>query len=157
MDLVLTRDVEALGTLKRLSAPSSAVAAGSGDSATTTGVTVDRAAFSPSMPRSLAAAVLFGATLASGKTLSLGYAVQHGDDGTNFTDLQTATYAVVATGPSGGGAVVGELKIPVNLGSAKRYVRLNYATDLNATGTDTAVGQAAGFFAGFSRLPAPAN
>lgn len=153
-DIVLQRDVGSLGVLKRLGATASAVAAGTGDSTTTTGTTIDRFAFASSgLPRALAAGVLYDATLASGKTLSIGYAVQHSDDGSTWADYQTATYAVVATGASGGSTVAGELEIGVFLGSAKRYVRLNSAVDLSATGTDTAVTRAVGFFAGFDRLP----
>lgn len=152
-DIVLQRDVGSLGSLKRLSASASAVAAGTGDAATTTGATVDRMGFSSgSMPNTLAAAIIYDATLASGKTLSIGYAAQDSADGSNWSDYQTATYAVVATGPSGGGAVSGEMEISVNLTSARRYVRLNSNPDLNAAGTDTAVTRAAGFFAGFDRL-----
>ena len=153
-DLVLQRNVAALGSLLRLSAASAAVAAGSGDSATTTGATIDRLGFgSGSRPDSAEFAVPFEATLASGKTLSFGYAVQDSADGTNYSDYTTATYAVVATGPSGGGAVSGQFQVGSNLRAARRYVRFNYATDLNATGTDTAVARAVGFFAGFDRLP----
>lgn len=153
-DIVLQRDVGSLGSLKRLSAAATAVAAGTGDAATTTGATIDRASFSAgSLPKSLAAAIVYDATLASGKTLSIGYAAQDSADGTNWSDYQTATYAVVATGPSGGGAVSGETEISVNLTSARRYIRLNFAPDLNATGTDTAVARAVGFLAGFSHVP----
>lgn len=152
--IVLQRDVASLGALKNLSAASAATAAGAGDSATTTGSTIDRAAFpSGSLPGSAVFGVAYDATLGSGKTLSFGYAVQDSPDGTNWSDYQTATYAVAATGPSGGGAVSGVFEVAVNLGSARRYVRHNYATDLSATATDTAVGRAVGFFAGADRLP----
>lgn len=154
-DIVLQRDVGSLGSLKNLSDAATAVAAGSGDAATTTGKTIDRVgAFATgSMPLSLAAAILWGATLATGKTLSIGYAVQHSDDGSSWTDYQTATYAVVATGATAASVSSGQLEIGVNLGSAKRYVRVNSNIDLSATQTDTATARAAGFFAGFDRLP----
>jgi hypothetical protein len=155
MDIVLTRDVEALGTLKRLSAPASATAGGSGDSATTTGVTIDRGGWSAGLPMSVDAIIAYEAGLQSGKTLSFGYSIQDSPDGSNFSDYQTATYAVAATGASGGSSPAGEFKISASLTSARRYVRLNFATDLNATGTDTAAARAVGFFAGFSRNPAP--
>lgn len=153
-DIVLQRDVGSLGSLKRLSAAASATAAGTGDSTTTTGATIDRAAFpGGSMPNTLAAAIAYEATLGSGKTLSFGYAVQDSADGANWSDYQTATYAVVATGPSGGGAVAGQFEVSVNLSSARRYTRFNHAPDLSATGTDTAQARAVGFFAGFDRFP----
>ena len=151
-DIVLQRDVGALGSLIALSAASAALAGGAGNSATTTGITIDR--MSGGGPfGSAELGVLFGATLASGKTLSIGYDLQEGPDGTNWSDYATATYAVVATGPSGGGVVNGQLQIGANLRAARRYVRLNFALNLNATGTDTATAQAAGFLAGNDRLP----
>lgn len=153
-DIVLQRDVGSLGSLKRLSAASSATAAGAGDSTTTTGTTIDRAGFSAgSMPKSAVAAIAYEATLATSKTLSFGYAVQDSADGSNWSDYQTGTYAVVATGATAASAVAGELEVNVNLTSARRYVRFNYATDLSATQTDTAQARAVGFFAGFSRVP----
>jgi hypothetical protein len=153
-DIVLQRDVGSLGSLLRLSVAASALAAGTGDATSTTGLTIDRMAFSSgAMPGDLAAAVVYEATLGSGKTLSIGYAAQDSADGTNWSDYATATYAVVATGPSGGGAVGGQLEVGVNLSSARRYVRFDFNPDLSATGTDTAVARAVGFFAGFDRLP----
>jgi hypothetical protein len=153
-DIVLQRDVGALGSLLALSAVAAATAGGSGNSATTTGVTIDRMGFAGgSLAGSVEAAILYEASLASGKSLSFGYDIQEGPDGANWSDFQTATYAVVATGPSGGGAVAGQLQIGANLRAARRYVRFNFATVLSATGTDTAQAQAAGFFAGFDRLP----
>lgn len=154
-DIVLQRDVGSLGALKRLSAAASATAAGSGDSSTTTGVTVDRMGFpTGSMPNALAAAVAWDAVLATGKTLSIGYAVQTSDDASSWTDYQTATYAVVATGSTAASAASGEFEVGVNLTSARRYVRFNFAEDLSATQTDTSASRAVGFFAGFDRLPA---
>lgn len=153
-DIVLQRDVGSLGSLQRLSAASAATAGGSGDSATTTGATIDRRGFSSgAMPMSLDAAIVYDATLETGKTLSFGYAVQDSPDGSNWSDYQTATYAAVATGATAATVAAGQLEIGVNLGSAREFVRFNYATDLSATGTDTAVARAVGFFAGFDRLP----
>lgn len=153
-DIVLQKDVGSLGALKRLSAAASATAGGSGDSSTTTGATIDRFGFSGGgRPDSLALAFVWDATLATGKTLSIGYAVQDSADGANWSDYQTATYAAVATGSTAASALAGEMEVGVNLSSARRYVRANFAVDLSATQTDTAVAQAVGFFAGFDRLP----
>jgi hypothetical protein len=157
MELVLTRDVESLVTLKRLSAAASATAGGSGNSTTTTGVTIDRGQWSQGMPKSLDAIVAYEATLATSKTLSIGYDIQDSPDGSNFSDYQTATYAVVATGSTAASAAAGEFKISASLTSARRYVRLNFAVNLSATQTDTAVARAVGAFAGFERNPAPAT
>lgn len=153
-DIVLQRDVGSLGALKRLSAEATATAGGAGDSSTTTGSTIDRMGFSSgAMPNSLAFGVLFDATLETGKTLSVGYAVQDSADGATWADYATATYAAVATGSTAASVVAGQFEASVNLKSARRYVRANFAVDLSATGTDTAVARAVGFFAGFDRLP----
>ncbi|CAN5576589.1 hypothetical protein BH10PSE14_BH10PSE14_06680 [soil metagenome] len=153
-DIVLQRDVGSLGSLLRLSAAASAVAAGAGDSTTTTGATIDRMGFSSgSMPMTMAAAIIYDATLATAKTLSFGYAVQDSADGSTWADYQTATYAVVATGATAASVAAGQLEVGVNLTSARRFVRFNFAPDLSATQTDTAVARAVGFAAGFDRLP----
>lgn len=157
-DIVVQRNIGAEGTLKRLSDHSTAIAGSTGDTTSVTGITIDRAGFgNGSLPLSAVMGVVFETTLASGATLSLGYAVQEGADGTNWSDYQTGTYAVVATGPSGGGAVKGQFDVAVNLSSARRYVRINYQPKHSATGTDTSYADAVGFFAGFDRLAAPAS
>lgn len=156
MNIVLQKDVAALGQLVRLSAPSAATAGGTGDATTVTGLTIDRFALGGgSMAQDAAVGVIYEATLASGATIRFGYAIQDSADGSTWADYQTATYsAAVATGPNGGGAVGGVFDIgSVNLTSARRYVRLNYNPDLSAGGTDTAVARAVGFFAGYDRLP----
>ncbi|MFO1126362.1 MAG: hypothetical protein U1E25_14535 [Methylocystis sp.] len=153
-DLVLQRNVGALGALKRLSAAAAATAASTGDSTTTTGATIDRFGFSGgARPDSLALGVAWDATLATDKTLSIGYAVQDSPDGSNWSDYQTATYAAVATGSTAASVAAGMFEASVNLTSARRYVRANFAIDLSATQTDTAVARAVGWFGGFDKLP----
>jgi hypothetical protein len=107
------------------------------------------------MPNALAAAVAWEAVLATGKTLSIGYAVQDSADAhrTGRTTRPRPTRAV-ATGSTAASAGAGEFEVSVNLTSARRYVRFNFAEDLSATQTDTAAARAVGFFAGFDRLPA---
>lgn len=153
-DIVTQRDIAQIGLLKYLSAAAAQTAAGAGDATTVTGATIDRMGIAGgSMPGSLAAGVVFDATLATGKTLSIGYAVQDSADGANWADYQTQTYAVVATGSTAASVVKGEIEFDVNLSSARRYVRFNHNPDLSATQTDTAVTRAAGFFGGTDRLP----
>jgi len=154
-DIVLQRDVASLGALLRLGNGSSATAGGTGDATSVTGATIDRFSIgNGSMPNVANVGVIYDAVLASGATLSIGYAVQDSGDGATWADYQTATYAVVATGPSGGGTKTGVFDIgSVNLSSARRYVRLNYMPDLSAANTDTASFRAIGFAAGYDRLP----
>lgn len=156
--IVYEKNIASLGVLKRASLHSTAVAAGSGDATSVTGTTIDREGFSTgSISKSAEFGVLFSATLASGATLSLGYAIQDSADSSSWSDIQTATYAVVATGPSGGGVVSGCFDIAADLSNARRYVRINYNPDLSAAGTDTAYADAVGFFAGLDHLPAPTS
>ena len=155
-DIVTQRNIGAKGDLLRLSAQAALTAGGSGDATTVTGVTIDREGFAGgSLPNSALIGALFSATLASGKTLSVTFDVQDSPDGTNFSDYATTTALVAATGPSGGGTVVGELNVQVNLTSARRYFRVLFYPDLSAVSTDTATAIAAGFVAGFDRLAAP--
>lgn len=154
MNIVLQKNVAALGALIRATVAASAVAAGTGDATSVTGLTIDRFNSAGGLAQSAEFGVAYEATLASGATLSIGYAIQDSADGSTWADYQTATYAVVATGPSGGGAVGGLLSITADLSSAKRYTRLNFRPDLSAGGTDTAVARGIGFLAGFDRLPA---
>lgn len=155
-DQITQHNIGAIVDVVYASAAASAVAAGTGDATTTTGTTIDRMGFSNgSMPRSALASFVYDATLASGKTLSIAYAVQDSADGSTWADYQTAAGSVVATGPSGGGAVKGVLNIQVDLNSARRYVRVNSNPDLNASGTDTAVTRSVWVMGGFDRLAAP--
>lgn len=159
-DILTQRNIGALGDLLRLTDQASVTAAGAGDATTVTGQTIDRmllgaSGTTGSLPLSALVAVLFSATLASGKTLSVTFDVQDSADGTNFSDYATSSAIVAATGPSGGGTVRGQTELQVSLTSARRYFRLLFVPDLSATGTDTAVAIGAAFVGGFDRLAAP--
>ena len=134
---------------------------------TSTGFTIDREGFSTgSLPRSADMFVAFDTTLSSGATLTLAFDVQDSADGTNFSDYQTNIGVVVATGVSGGGEVVNCARVlnpsgnapagtaGVDLGGARRYVRLNWVATLSAS--NTAVMFGVGEFGGFDTLSAPA-
>ena len=154
MDLVLTRDVEALGTLKRLSAAASATAGGSGNSATTTGVTIDRGGWSSGMPMSVDAIVAYEAGLQSGKTLSFGYSIKDLPDGSNFSDLSDGDLC------RGGDGRFGRLlarRRGQDLGLADLGAPLRAAQLRDQSQRDRdrpAAACAVGFFAGFARNPA---
>ena len=155
-DMVNVHNIGAVVDVVRASAAASALAAGTGDATTTTGATIDRMGFSNgSMPRSMLASVIYDATLASGKTLSIAYAVQDSADASTWADYQTAAAAVVATGASGGSVAAGQLNVQVDLNSARRYVRVNSLPDLSNTATDTAVTRSVVALSGFDRHPAP--
>lgn len=139
--------------VRRAAANAAVTAAGAGDATAVTGVIIDRAALR--WPKSGVFAVPFTATLAANETLSLVMTVQDGD-AANLSDaatFATRANAVIATGPSGGGTVTGEIEFDVNLSGAKRYLRLNYTPDLSRGATDTAALSAVAVLGGFDRVP----
>lgn len=169
-DIVTQHSIGEFVDPKALSSSLSWTAGGASDSVTWTGISINRASFSSgSLPRSLDAAVFYDATLASGKTLSLTWDIQDSADGSTWNDYATESIGVVATGPSGGGRVVGMARFSgaannssepsgtpgVDLTGARAYVRALIVPHLSATGTDTAVMAAVGTFGGFDFLAAP--
>ena len=154
-DTVLIRNIGQYITTRRAS-PAGTGAQTAGATASITGVTIDREGFAGgSLPDSAQFAVLFDATLQSGKTLSIAFDVQHSTNNSSWTDFATNATAVVATGPSGGGAVQGATSFNVNLVPAYRYVRLVTVPTLSATGTDTVTMVASVALAGYDRLASP--
>lgn len=155
VDLVTQHNIGALITERIASTVLSITAGGAGDNATFTGISFDREAFAQgSLPDSALFAALYDATLASGKTLSAGLGVQDSADNSAWSDFSTVASTVVATGPSGGGRVSGAVPFAVDLGPARRYVRVNVLPDMSATGTDTGFVVSAAAFGGFDRLGA---
>lgn len=143
-------------------------AGGASDSVTWTGISINREAFATgAMPRSFDGVVFYDATLGSGATLALQWDLQEGADGTNYSDYATEASTVVATGPSGGGRVVGVARLVMassdkptgtpgtGISGARAYVRLNVIPHLSRTGTDTAVIAGVAVFGGFDIYAAP--
>jgi hypothetical protein len=151
MDMNLTRNLAGLVTVRNGSTSTAATAAGTGDNTTKNGVSIDREALG--LPLSAVAAVLADATLSSGATLKVAFTISHSADNSSFTDYQTTALATVLTGQSGGGTSAGQIRLAVNLSSAKRWIRLDHVPDLSAAGTDTALTRAVWAFAGEDRLP----
>jgi hypothetical protein len=172
-DIVLLKNLGALIDVKSVFAPTlSWTAAGGADSATFTSSSIDRQGFATgSMPRSMDVDVFYATTLGSGQTLSLYLEVDSSPDNATWTPYVTEAPAVIATGPSGGGAVTGVYRMTVQstadnpspgpgvgLSGAQRYIRVLGIPHLSRTGTDTAQIQAVGLvFGGFDQLPAPAT
>lgn len=156
MDRLLEHNIGSLVNVVRAAAAASLTAAGTGDATTTTGATIDRVTAAGGLARSALFSTVYDATLTSSKTLSITQIIQDSADGTNFSDYQTAAAAtVVATGTTGGSTAAGQLNLQVDLGSARRYVRINTVPDLSHTGTDTALTRSVAVLGGFDRLPAP--
>lgn len=154
-DHVTQRNIAALVSPRLASAVTALTAAGSGDATAIAGIVIDRKALG--MPLNAVLTLFFTAVLAATKTLSLGTVkIQDSADGSTFADFLTFTDpGVVATGPTGGGTVNGQVNLAANLAGAKQYLKVLFTPDLSATSTDTAsVGALLGF-AGFDRLPSP--
>jgi hypothetical protein len=145
-------------------------AGGGADSASESGVSIDRGNFvGGGMPRSCDVEVYYSAVLGSGHTLSLYLDLQNSSTNSTFTDFATETAAVVATGASGGSTVTGVYRFVnpptgapttspgIDLNGAQRYVRLLVIPHLSATGTDTAIITGAITFGGFDLLAAAAT
>lgn len=172
-DIVLQKNVGALIDVKSLLAPAYAwTAGGASDSITFTSSSLDRESLSTgSLPQCCDVDVFYSATLGSGQTLSMYLEIDSAPDNSTWTALATEASAVVATGPSGGGAVTGVYRMTVQtiadnptpgpgvgLSAAQRYIRVLGVPHLSRTGTDTAQIQALGIvLAGFDVLPAPPN
>ena len=152
----MTTGIRSIGdeiAVRRSAANTAVTAGGGGDNTAVTGVIIDRADLG--WPQSAVLAIPFTTTLAAAATLSLAYTVQEGN-AANLSDaatLATATAAVVATGPVGGGTVTGTFEVNLSLAGAGRYVRANFTPDLSAAGTDTAALSAVMVFGGANRLP----
>lgn len=142
MTFSLMHNVSAFLKALRASDNVSVTAGGAGDNTAVTGQIIDRHA--NGNPLSLAVAILFQAVLAAAATLTLKTViVEHGDnsalsDAATFVTLETGTGSVVATGGGGGTTERGQKQYAVDLGGAKRYIRLKYTPDLSAGATDTA-------------------
>lgn len=150
--IVTQRNVGALGKVKRLSAAASGTAGGTGDNTAVTGVTIDRMV-AGALAGSIALAIIGESTLAAAATLSLAYTVQDSVDGSTWTTYATGANAVISTGATGGSTNGIELDIDIDLGPAKRFVRILFTPDLSAANTDTFALRAVGFLAGFDRVP----
>ena len=155
MNIVIQRDIQALLTAKIASVFDSATAGGTGDNTAVLGTAIDRLAMA-GVALNAEIILAFSAVLAATATLTLKTVkVQDSADGSTWADFATFTDpGVVATGPTGGGTVAGVVKFGVNLGSARRFVRVDYTPDLSASGTDTCQVLAVLNFGGFDRLPA---
>jgi hypothetical protein len=150
---VQLRDIGSLIAVLRAAANTAVTAGGAGDNTLVTGVIIDRAALG--WPESAVLAIPFTTTLAATETLSIGYTVQEGQNSglSDAETLKTATPAVVAVGPGGGGTVTGCFEVSLNMRGAGRYVRANWTPDLSRANTDTAALAAVLVVAGTNRVP----
>lgn len=128
-------------TIRRAAASTSALAAGTGDNTQIVGDIFDRGA-AMNFPKSLTIALEYTTTLAANKTLTAkSLIIEHGDDAAlgDVATLYAPADVVLATDSGSGSTLKGSYKYSLDLHGAKRYIRLKWTPDLNATGTDTAV------------------
>ncbi len=155
-DILTQHNIAALVDLRRLTDHSTATAGGTGAGTQVVGLTVDRMGMGTgSLAQSALMGVIYETTLAAGDTLSLAYEIDSSPDGSTWTNIQSATAAVVATGPTGGGTIKSEFNVAADLTGAARYVRFSYTPTFSAPNTDTFYGDGVGAFGGFARLAAP--
>lgn len=115
----------------------SATAGGSGDATAVNGRSLDVTTLAAGKAESVAFLIAVKATLAATKTLTVAAKIQKSSDGTNWTDVATAT-VLTLTGATGGSTEYGTGKIGVSLEYCAQYVRVVVTPDLSNTATDTA-------------------
>ncbi len=133
-----------------------ATAAGSGDSTTITGASIDLTSLGA---RFNSAALMVGssATMASGESLAVKYILQYSSNDSDWTGVATVAtlYTHTATGGAATAAARGGV-VNMDLTKAGRYIRATVTPDLSRAGTDTAVVAAVWAFGGADRIPVAA-
>lgn len=157
MSFAKAHNVGALIKTLRAAANTTGTAGSTGDNTEITGVTIDRLA--ASNPQSAVFAIPFTTTLAAGKSLIIKSAtIEHGDasdmsDAADIITLESSTGTKIATHATGG-TVAGCKEYDVDLAVCKRYVRIIFTPDLDATGTDTFALNAVAVLGGMDTNPA---
>lgn len=131
----------------------SIVAAGGGDNTLKVGEVIDLNGL-PAKPLSAEICITAIAVLASAKKLLVDDIKMEHDVLANFstpTDLQVFTETLTVLDAAN--AERGELRLAINLSSAKRFIRFEMLPDLDASGTDTAILHASITFGGFDSVP----
>lgn len=112
-----------------------------GSEAEVTGVTIDRYALA-NRCRSAALIVAGRATLTSGKTLAITANFQDSANDSDWTDYGETTEVLTAEQvlDAAGGALAAtafSVELPINLVTARRYIRAQFTPVFSFTGTDT--------------------
>ncbi|ABF42173.1 hypothetical protein Acid345_3172 [Candidatus Koribacter versatilis Ellin345] len=137
MTLAARSPISDVVSFARASDHATATAGGTGDATQVTGQIIDRATYG--YPQSATAVIEYKAVLAAAATLSYAYTIEHSDasDMSGAATLASATSTLQDTGGGGGTTQRGVLAIPLNLGPAKRYLRVKFTPDLSAGSVDT--------------------
>jgi hypothetical protein len=122
-----------------------AITAGAGqDGQAQTGIIIDRGDSDVKYSRFVTIAIPYSAVLAEGKLLTLKTVkIEHSVNSNlsspaDYKVFENSTGTAIATGATGGSTEAGVKMYSVDLGAARRYIRLSYTPDLDATATDTA-------------------
>ena len=132
-------NIGSLITAQRGSDNASLTAGGTGDNTQVVGHIIDRAAFS--FPLSLTAVITAKATLAANKKLTFKSVILETGDTSGLSDASTLfspSDVDVLVDSGSGSTIYGQKEYDFDLAGAKRYIRLSFTPDLNATSTDTA-------------------
>lgn len=138
----------------RGSANATLTAGGSGDNTQVVGAIIDRAAYN--YPLSCVLAITVKAVLAASKKLTLKSVILEHDDTSNLASATTFAAPAdvdVLVDSGSGSTMTGQKEYDIDLAGAKRYIRLSFTPDLNATGTDTAEAASVVVLGGVDTLP----
>lgn len=130
-------------------------AGGTGDNTLVTGQIIDRSTYGT--PLSVVVAIGVKAVLAANKKLTLkSVTIEHGDDSglSDAANFATPADVDILVDSGSGSTLRGVSEYDLDLTGAKRYIRLKFTPDLNATGTDTGECASTFIFGGIPELPA---
>lgn len=134
--------------------PVTVTAGGGADGVAQNGLTIDRNDIVP-VALSALAVVIGHAALGAAETAQVAISVQDSADGVDWDDYDAGPpddYAAVTTAENADGTHVFTRKI--QLGGARRYVRIQVTATMSAADTDTLALSAALVVGGFDELPA---
>lgn len=132
----------------------SITAGGAGDGVEVDGEEIDRK-ITPDIPLSMAVVLMFDTTLAQDETLTATVQVQDAEvSGGPYADFDDPIdFGTMATGPTGGGQVIGASKQGIDISGARQYLRIQVTPDLSAGATDTAAVTGLCIMGGFDKIP----
>lgn len=118
--------------------PYTATAGGAGDNTQQTGITLDRQSIGREY-LSAQVAIPYKATLAAAKKVTVSSIVEDSADGASWATYVTglSSSVVGSTTSTAAQTLNSALTYNVDLGSARRYVRVDVTADLSAANTDT--------------------
>lgn len=126
---------------------SAATAGGAGDNTEVNGATLDTQGLA-AKAHSVSFIIGAKATLTADKTLVVTAKIEDSADGSSWADLVASATILTLTATG-----VGQAKLGVDLGKARRYVRVSATPNLSHTATDTSTIFGIAVFGGMQELP----